>query len=357
MGGAERMILWLAGALRDRGNYDVRVAALVGGSELCERADEAGLGADHLRFRGFFDPAGIARLVRLIRRERIDIVQTHGLRADAVARWAGRLGGARAIVSTIHSIDPWRRRPHVLLDRVTGPFVSRYVAVCEAAKAASVAREKIDPARIDVVPIGIPPRDIPRADAPAIRARLGVAPHAFCVGILANLRDMKGHRDVVEALPAILAGRPDCVFLFAGRDDSGGEIARLARERGVEGAIRFLGYYRETPELLAVMDAFMLPSTWEGFPVSILEALHAGVPVVASRVGGIPEQIEDGVDGLLIEPRSPGQIAEIILRLAADPGSRERLGAAGAARAVRDFGLEAMAGRMESVYGRVLARG
>lgn len=356
MGGAERMILWLVEAL-DRARFTPYVGALIGGGELIERARESGVSAAPFGFRGYFDPAGIRRLIRFIRDNRIDLVQTHGLRADAVARWAARLGGARAVVSTIHSIDPWRRLHHSLLDRATSPLVSRFVAVCQAAKEATVRREGIDPARIDVVPIGLPSRAIPRDRRDEIRRELNVDPDAMpVIGILANLREMKGHRDVIEALPAILRELPDTVFLFAGRDDSQGEIERLARARGVDQAIRFLGYYRDTLRLLAAMDLFLLPSTWEGLPVSILEALHAGVPVIATRVGGIPEIIRDGQEGLLIEPRRPDQIAEAVIRLARNWALRAELSRAADVRAQTMFSMASMTARMEDIYMRALNR-
>lgn len=354
MGGAERMVLWLAEAL-DRSRFEPCIGALVGGGELIERAREAGIPAEHFQFRGFFDPGGIRRLIRFVRTNRIDLVQTHGLRADSVARWAARLGGARAVISTIHSIDPDKPLLHRLLDRSTAPLVTRFVAVCDAAKQARVRREALAPGRIEVVPIGLPHRDIPREQRDSIRRELGIDAEAVpVVGILANLRSMKGHRDVIAALPAILRELPAAVFLFAGRDDSNGEIEQLAREQGVADAIRFLGYYRDTARLLAAMDIFLLPSTWEGLPVSILEALHAGVPVIATRVGGIPEIIRDGREGILIEPRRPDQIAEAVIRMTRNWALRAEFSRAADVRAQTIFSISTMTTRMEAIYTQAL---
>lgn len=358
MGGAERMILLLSEGL-DGSRFAPHVGALVGGGELIRRAAAAGIPSCHFQFRWRFDPAGIARLVRYIRREQIELVQTHGLRADSVARWAARLGGARVVISTIHSVDPWRRWPHVMLDRVTARWADRFVAVCEAARQASIAREKTDPARIDVVYIGLPDFAAPATSRAEVRSALGLSSDAFpVIGILANLREMKGHRDVVEALPEILKALPNTVFLFAGHDNSEGAIERLARERGVAHAIRFLGFRSDTPELLSAMDLFMLPSTWEGLPVSILEALHAGVPVIATSVGGIPEIIPGPDDGgVLIEPRRPDQIAATVISLAGDRELRERMAAGALARARSRFSIHSMVERMQEIYDEALAGG
>ncbi len=353
LGGAERMVLNLASVL-PRDEFEIHVGALVGSGALMTKAADLGLPAVHFQFRFPADPVAIWRLVGYCRRNKIQMVQTHGLRADAVARWAARIGGATAIISTLHSIDPWRRLPHVMLDRATAPFVTRYIAVCDAARQAAVQREKISVDKCDVIPIGVPAQQVPRGERDVIRAGLGLAANDYpVVGILANLRDMKGHRHVISALPAILEKNPDARFLFAGRDDSNGAIEAAAQAAGVHHAIRFLGFVEEPVRLFAAMDMFLLPSDWEGFPVSILEAMQAGVPIIASRVGGIPEMIRDQQDGLLIPAGSPAAIAEAVNLLAYDFALRASLVRSADARYQSSYTLEAMGRRMSEVYRNV----
>jgi glycosyltransferase involved in cell wall biosynthesis len=348
------MVLNLASAL-PRDEFEVHVGALVGAGLLISKAAEAGYPAVHFQFKNPVQPRGIMRLIRYCRQNRIDIVQTHGLRADGVARWAARVGGVRAVISTIHSIDPWRRVPHVLLDRATAPFVSLYVAVCEAARQAAIKREKISPGSCAVVPIGVPPREIPREDRDAIRQELGLSHNAYpVVGVLANLRDMKGHRHIIAALPAILEKNPDVKFIFAGRDDSNGAIKAAAEQAGVAHAIHFLGFYQHPDRLFAAMDIFLLPSDWEGFPVSILEAMQAGVPVIATAVGGILEMIHNGVEGLLISPKAPAEIADAVNLLARDFALRATLVKAADAQYQSSYTLEAMSNKMTHLYRQVL---
>ncbi len=354
LGGAERMVLNLSSVL-PRDEFQCHIGALVGSGALMTKAAELAIPAIHFQFRNPANPAAIYRLIRYCRRNKIQIVQTHGLRADAVARWAARLGGAGAIISTIHSIDPWRRAPHVILDRLTAPFVTRYVAVCDAARQAAVQREKIPADKCDVVPIGVPPQQIPREDRDAIRTELHLSPDDYpVIGILANLRDMKGHRHVIASLPAILAINPTARFLFAGRDDSNGKIEASASEAGVHHAIRFLGFVENPVRLFAAMDMFLLPSDWEGFPVSILEAMQAGVPIIATKVGGIPEMIRDQQDGLLIPPGTPDAISDAVNRLAYDFALRASLVRSADARHQSCYTLIAMGEKMASLYRQVL---
>lgn len=344
------MVLNLAAAL-PKEQFETHVGALIGSGALMDRAAQMMLPTVHFHFRNPVDPAGVWRLIRYCRKHRIQIIQCHGLRADAVGRWCARLGGVQRVISTLHSIDPWRRKPHVMLDQLTSPFVTRYVAVCEAARDAAVQREGVSADRIAVVPIGVPSQSIPRERRDDMRISLDVATDAYpVIGVLANLREMKGHLHIVAALPAILEKNPDAVFLFAGRDDSNGAVREAARAAGVEGAIRFLGFVDDTSALFAAMDIFLLASDWEGFPVSILEALQAGVPVIATRVGGIPEMIRDGQDGVLIPPKDPTAIAEAANLLARDFALRASLVRSADARFQANYTIETMAGQMASMY-------
>lgn len=331
------------------------IAALIGSGALMEAATNAGIPAEHFDFRFPADPRGIARIIRYCRKHRIDIVQTHGLRADSVGRWAARLGGVKGVVSTIHSIDPWRRKPHVLLDRVTSPFVSHYVAVCNAAKQAAIRRGEVTENNCSVVYIGVPQVEIPKYERDAMRSELGIQPDAFpVVGVLANLRDMKGHRHIISALPSLRKHLPDIKFVFAGRDDSGGEVEQLAVEAGADNSIIFAGFVKDTPRLFAALDVFLLPSEWEGFPVSILEAMQAGVPIVATNVGGIPEMIRNEQDGLLIPPRDPAAIEGALVQLMQNFALRASMVKSADARYQTEFTVQEMAGKISNLYKKLL---
>jgi glycosyltransferase involved in cell wall biosynthesis len=356
MGGTERMILFLVEHI-DRARFEPAVGCLQGSGELLRRAQAAGVRAIHFGEPRRLSLRGVWRLWRMLRRERFDLVQTYGLRADTVGRIAAKLAGVPVVVSSIRSIDPWRRWWHVWLDRLTAPLVDRFISNSEAGRQATIRRERFAPQRIEVVYSGVPARPIPFERREEIRRQLGVAPDAYpVVGILANLREMKGHRDVIEALPAILREWPQTVFIFAGRDDSGGAIGRLAEERGVARAIIMPGYVEDTPSLLAALDIFMLPSHWEGLPAAIVEAMHAGLPIITTKVGGIPELVRDGQEALLIEPAAPGAIAEAVCRLARDRELAAHLGQAARRRAENEFSIEAMVRRTESIYEQLLAQ-
>lgn len=356
MGGTERMILFLVEHM-DREQFTPYVGCLLGSGELIKRAAPHCSGVEHFGFKSFFSASGFIRLVDFIRTNQIDLVQCYGLRADTVGRLAAKVAGARVVVSSIRSIDPWRGRHHSMLDRLTAPLVNIFIANSDAGKQATVQREGFASARIRVIYGGIPAREIPRDRRDQIRRELGLSDHNNpVVGILANIRDMKGHRDVVHALPQILARRPNAVFLFAGRDDSNGEVKELAEELKVDHAIRFLGYVHETERLLAAMDIFMLPSHWEGLPASVLEAMHAGLPIITTPVGGIPELVRDNLEAVLVSPGKPDELAQAVVALAEDWPRRARLAKAAEKRAQTEFSLEQMVRRTEEVYLELLQK-
>ncbi|MGC8741479.1 MAG: glycosyltransferase [Candidatus Sumerlaeaceae bacterium] len=354
MGGTERMILFLVEHL-DREQFEPFVGCMQGKGELLRRAQAAGVPACHFGRQNRLSARGAWELLRFLRRHKIDLVQTYGLRADTIGRVVAKLAGVPVIVSSIRSIDPWRRWWHVWLDRLTAPLVDKFISNSEAGRQATIQREKFAPSRIEVIYSGIPAREIPFGRREEIRANLGVGCAAYpVVGILANLREMKGHRDVIEALPKILAEFPQTIFLFAGRDDSDGAIERTAQQKGVAHAIRFLGYVEDTPTLLAAIDIFCLPSHWEGLPAAVLEAMHAGLPIVTTRVGGIPELVRHGHEALLIEPRNPQQLAGAICELARNRELAAQLSEAAKARAVAEFSIEAMVKKTAEIYHTLL---
>jgi glycosyltransferase involved in cell wall biosynthesis len=354
MGGTERMVLFLIENM-DRQRFEVSVASLLGSGELLTRATPFVQEARHFHYRFPVDPATFLSLARFIRRNRIDLVHTYGLRADVVGRLAAKAGGAKAIVSSIRSIDPWRNKFHTMLDRATAGKVDLFIANSSAGKDATVAREKFSPDRIEVIRGGVPEREIPREEKENIRAQYGLNSLMFpIVLVLANLRDMKGHNEIIRAITPVRAKFPHVKFLFAGRDDSAGAIEKMAYEKGVVSSIGFLGYVRQTERLLAIADIFLLASKWEGLPASIIEAMHAKVPVIATRVGGIPELIRDGEDGLLIPASNHLAISEAVLKLANDASLRQRLATSAYNRAQAEFSIEQMVQRTEAAYTRLL---
>ncbi len=351
IGGAEQMIMhYIRHA--DPARVTPEVLSLMGPGHLTLLAMQAGVKATNWALPRLANPLLLRRMRHFMRAGHFNLVHCYGLRAELLARWVAH-GLGMPLISGVHSIDAHRRRHHVWLDRMTADGVTAWVAVCEAARQARIAREGVPPDRIHVVPNGIP--DLPPPDAEARareRARLGLNPTAPVLVVIANLRAAKGYPDLIEAIARLRQERPDLVCLCAGRDDEGGRNQRLAEARGVAPAMRFLGYVGEPQGLLAAADALVLASHWEGSPVTILEAMRARRAIVATAVGGVPELIEDGRHGLLVAAHQPEALAAAIGRLLAEPGLGARLGEAARERFLEQFTVGRMVERMSEIYER-----
>jgi glycosyltransferase involved in cell wall biosynthesis len=354
IGGAEQVALSLARGC-DRSRFSVRIASLSGPPLLIEKAREGGVEATHWTLEGGRRAWRLDHVLGAIGRDRaagVDLVQTFGLTADLVGRLFKRRFGGAKLLCAIHSTDAWRGGLKIRLDRWSAGKADAFVSVSEIGKRIRVEREGLPASKIVVIPNGI---DVRGTGEPKPREgwlrELGLTPEAAPIILhVANLRPMKGHGETLAAARAVLKQYPKSVFLLVGRDESGGEYERQARAEGLAGRVRFLGYRADPRELMRQADIFILPSYYEGRPISILEAMAEGCPIIASDVGGIPEQVRDGEEALLIEPRRADRLAEAIVRLAGDEGLRRRLAAAARRRVEADFTESSMCKRYERLF-------
>jgi glycosyltransferase involved in cell wall biosynthesis len=242
---------------------------------------------------------------------------------------------------------------------VTGRVAAGYVAVSDAVRRHHLAAFGVR-APVEVIHNALDPA--PFAPDPALRraarARLGIAPDQPLVGTVGNLfPGKKGYEVLLEAVPEVVRRHPGAVFLAVGRD-VGGLRARLearAAELGVAHAFRCLGAQDDVPALLNALDLFVSPSRREGFPFVLLEAMSAALPVVATRVGGSPELVEDGRTGILAPPGDPGALAAFVCALLADPARARELGRAGRERVLARFTAPRMVARYQAVFEAAVA--
>ena len=350
-GGTERMILELVRRL-DRTRFDPLVMTLVGSGAWTAECRRLGIHAEHVDCAHPLDWRAWRRVYKTIRDQRVDLVHLYGLRANLPGRPLAKWAGARAVVAGIRSTDPWRKWYHSALDRWTARWVDLFISNSEAGRQAAIRRERFDPDRIVTVHSGIDPRRIAeRFDRPALRERFGIDPGAHpVVSFVANLRRVKRHRDVINAAALLLPHFPAMVFLCAGRDEMHGENQHYAQTRGVAGAFRWLGYVEDVESVIAVGDFTVLPSSYEGLPASILEAMAMHRTVIATPVGGIREIVRHEGNGLLVPVADPSALARAIALLAADSDLRSRLEDAALYTVQRDFSMERMVGDTQRLY-------
>lgn len=353
MGGAENLILSSARYLpKDR--YEVSVCCIVSEGPLAAEVRGAGCPVTCLgRVPGWRDPLALAVLVRYLRRERPEVVHTFLLTANLYGRLAAILARVPVIVTSEVNVYSRKARRHVLAERLLAMGTSRIVASARAVKDRYVAQVGVFPDQVDVVYNGVDWGDRPaRADRERARLGLGLPLDEVVWAVVARLTEQKGLPYLLDALAAMpRASRP--WILLVGDGPQRPTLERQARDLGVTDRVRFTGTRRDLEELFAAADGFVLPSLWEGLPISLLHAMAAGLPVVSTAVGGNTEVVVHGETGWLVPPRDSAALREAIERLTGDCELRSRLGKEAREVASARFSIARYVAEIDGLYERL----
>ena len=320
------------------------------------RMKERGVETRLVHLAPLFNPIALWRLMQLLVRERVTILQTHGARANFYGRIAGRLAGVPVIISTVHNslkdyeVRSFRRGLYRFLLRLTLPLVHRIICVSDANRWDLIDECPAAEARIQTVYNGVDLSAAPSQQArQTVRKELKVLQGPVLVTI-ARLTEQKGHRYLLQALPSLLETWPQLCCLFVGEGELRDQLYRLAVELAVERSCRFIGVREDIADILAAADVVVLPSLSEGFPFVLLEALAMGCPVVASRVNGVPELIEDHKTGLLVPARDSQALTAAIREVLSDPAAASEMGAAGRAVVRERFTVDQMVANTTAIF-------
>lgn len=355
VGGIVRMLSVLV-TRADPGRADMRVVNLEDQAEPYAVWTRAGVRAIRLPRPGRLLLGSILDLVRLFRRERPDVVEIYGLRANIIGRLAAAIAGVPVVLTGVISTDDWRRWYHVWLDRLTRWAVTRWVCNAEACKRSLIQRERHPPDRIDVIYDAIETDQWVPARDPQARTTLlgkwGWPQDSLVCATVANLRRDKGIHHLIDAVPAVLAVQPRARFLLVGADEMGGALQRRCVELGLERVVAFAGFQDEIRPIYDACDVAVLPSLREGLPICLIEAMSMELPVVATTVGGIPELVEHERTGLLVAPHDVQGLAAALIRVLRSPDLRADMGRAGRARVLATFKIERMVEELQAYYER-----
>lgn len=365
VGGMKRQVMDLAGGLSRVGHH-VEIAA-PSGSDVAAAAAELGFRVHEVPLIGALDPVTDARsiraLTRIVRGGRYDVVHAHGFKAGLVGRFAARRGGAGTFVVTVHNPVLTRtdtpslaRRAYRLLERTFQGRVARYIAVSRY-----ISRELTDDFGLPVDKVTVVYGSVDAApflephDRREARLALALDPDIPVVAFAARLSDQKGVGTLLEASPRIIARFSDARILIGGSGPEETEARHLAERLGIADHVTWAGWITDMPAFLAAVDVFVSPALTEAFGLALLEVGAAGVPVVATRVGGVPEVILDGETGLLVAPADAVALADGVLSLLGDQGLARRLSSAAKERVLAEFSLSRTVAGTVAVYEAALA--
>lgn len=352
-GGAQQVVCGLV-LRRDRSRFDSIVYAFHDGA-LAARLRSAGERVNILPQKmPFLDPLLTRRLLDSFRREKVDVVHTHLFGADLHAGLAARFAGLPALM-TVHSDrhDNWRQR---LLAGLVFRGFDRIVAVGgRVADGLTFSWPSVGP-KLRIIHNGV--EDPAGAGVPSVplRTLLNISPGEILIGTVGRLAPEKGHIDLVRAFRIALAREKSLRLVIVGEGPMRGPIEEEVASAGLMGRVHLPGSLLHTSSLISAFDLFVLPSLREGLPLSLLEAMTAGLPCIATPVGSVGEVIEDGVTGRLVSPGDPQGIADAILKLLASPGERAQLAARARELALRDYSASRMVAAYERLYEDLAAR-
>lgn len=326
---------------------------------LVPQFERAGIPVHCLEINRPYDLRALWRLYRLLRRERIDVLHMHSPYPAIFGRFAARFARVPAIIYTEHNIverfHPLTKLGNVLTYPLNDAMIAISGAVNNSMKRWRTARNR----RIHVIhnAIDFVIIDALKVDPKTVRDELGINEHNLVVGNVAHIQPQKGHVYLIRAARFVLEQFPDVNFVIVGGEKLPGgisELENLATQLGIRDKVIFTGFRNDALRLMASFDVFVLPSVWEGFGIVLLEAMASGKPVIGTAVGGIPEVIDEGVNGYLVEPCNPEQIAEKIIYLLKNEAVRKRMGEKGKQMVKDRFDIRDMVKAIENVYISVL---
>jgi glycosyltransferase involved in cell wall biosynthesis len=373
MGGPALHVSYLTAGLRDRGYETTLVAGSLarGEGSMSHVADALGVPVValpdlHREIAPLRDLRAAFRLASLIRTIRPQILHTHTAKAGAIGRVAALLAGTARppiVVHTFHGhvlrgyFDPVRADVFRRLERSLARSATALIAVSPEVRDDLVALGVAPREKFVVIRLGIELEErverVPDGRVPT-RELLGIPPDRFTVGWIGRMTGVKRTEDVLLAVKRLRERGVDACLCMVGDGPDRDDLEEQASELGIVRSCLFLGYQDDVAPFYAAFDTLILPSGNEGTPVSAIEALASGRPVVATRVGGVPDVVRDGEDGFLVEPGDVDALADRLARLAADPALRRRMGEAGRARVLPRYSVDRLIDDVDLLYRSLL---
>ncbi|GBD95998.1 MAG TPA: glycosyltransferase [Nitrospirae bacterium] len=346
IGGLERAIATIATGL-DKNKFSVKVWCLVKGGEIFEELKDKGVDVEILGMDSHRDVLFFLRLCKKLRKDKIHILHTHGCTATTLGRLAGIFARTPVILSHMHSTYWTYTRKQLLIEKSLSFFTDKIICCSQAVADFAVDREKISPDRLTVIFNGTDVEKFEGNDPDKISDK-----KEFLIGCVASFFPHKGHRYLLEAARYIIDNFPNGVkFILVGRGILKEELKKYAETLGISSYVVFKEPVLDISNLLSSFDLMVLPSSErEGLGLAIIEAMAAGKPVVATSIGGVPEVIEDGKNGLLVPPGDSSSLAEAMLSVLENREKAKEMGRKGREVVKEKFSARVMLKKIANLY-------
>ncbi|MBN1543379.1 glycosyltransferase [candidate division KSB1 bacterium] len=357
--GAENVILELAKAMR-ASEFDSLIGVFNNRYqphlELAQEAHNLGLPVQLFPCAHPLDRHTLSHIRRVVAAEGIDLIHSHGYKANFYAWMAGK--NRTSLITTCHlwTGTSLKNRAYEILDRTCLNRFDQIVAVSPALEA-QVLAHGITRSKVQMILNGIDTvRFAKLSNTSPLKNSFSLPLEAPIITTIGRLTEQKGHLYLLQAVPSILRSRPDIHFLIVGDGHLKEKLQKSIQDLSISNSVHLVGAHKDIPGILALTDIFVLPSVDEGLPMVILEAMAAGKPIVATKVGGVAKAVEHNQTGLLIEPRDPHVLAIALLDLLQDINRCRALAQAAQRKAKADFSSAAMGSRYLEIYRTIVAK-
>jgi len=358
IGGAEIALANLVNQLPSE-YFEIRVGGLFGLGPIQNRIN---LPPDRFQSFGFYQPfpfldlTAYLRLFRFLRKNRIQIIHTHLPLANIIGRSLAWIAGIPIIISTEHNTYYDKSCPFIITDKLLSVITTQMTAVSEAVRSFASHQAHIVPDKFEVIPNCIQLqkiRNLTYTEREDKKRELGIKNNQHVIITVARLINQKGHCVLLDSARMVLNNKPEVLFLIVGGGKCETSLIMQAKQSGLINQVKFLGFRQDIYELLQISTMMVLPSLREGLPVTLLEASACFLPIVASNVGGVPEVVEDGVNGLLVPPGDGVALSKAIIFLLDSPNLRFQMGQEGRKIIENRYSAEVIAETTAFLYQRL----
>lgn len=352
IGGLERVIASIVLGL-DKTRYLSLVWCLSRGGEIAEELTNKGVEVKILGMNSYHNPLQIIALSRLIKKSKIDIIHTHGYFGSTFGRLAALLARTPIIIAHVHTTYYGFKKQNIVIERILSRFTDRIVCVSKAVKEFVVKTENIPEEKTCLIYNGVE-RSYP-VDFDIDRKNLGIEDKELVGITVASLTPHKGHRVLIDAIRIICKKHKHIKFLIVGDGPLRNNLEAYVKDVQLSSKIIFMGQRKDVASLLRLATFFVLPSTErEGLGIALVEAMSEGLPLIGTRVGGIPEVIEDNVNGLLVTPGDSLELAAAVGKLITDKAMQGRMGEMGKEIYRKKFTQARMNQSIEALYDGII---
>lgn len=354
IGGLEKILTAIVLNL-DKEKYNVSVWCLREGGFFADKLVNEGIDVKILHIYTSRNPLSIYKLYKLLKSHKFDIIHTHAYSAGTIGRISAFLAGIPVIISHNQNVYDYYNRYYHFVEWLLSLITDGIICVSDEVKRFTNETQGIDSKRLLTIYNGIDSvYPVSEKRTSGLRKELDIPADHSVMGTIAQFSKKKGLAYLIKSASILLEHRKDVNFLLVGEGSIMEELKKLCVNLKVEKNVIFAGERSDIPEILSLIDIFVLPSIREGLPLAVLEAMDCGKPIIATNVGGVPEIVKNGINGILVQPKDPEALYSAMKELLDDRGKMEKMGYEGKKICGKNFSSKAMVDRVEELYDKLV---